>query len=104
MPKIKDGAFLIINFDECKSIGTLYVNDNNVTYFDSFGVEHILKQIKKFIGKKNTIRNIYRMQAYNAIICKYFCIGFVDFMLKDERLLDNTNWFSSNDYEKYLTT
>ena len=61
MPKIKVGAYLIINLDECKSIETLYVNDNNITYFDSFGVEHIPKQIKNFIGNKNTIRNIYRM-------------------------------------------
>ena len=56
LPKIKDGAY-VINLDEYKSIGThwiaLYVNDNNVTYFDSFGVEHIPKEIKKFIGNKN---------------------------------------------------
>ena len=47
----------IINFDEYKSIGThwifLYVNTENVTYFDSFGVEHISKEIKKIIGSKN---------------------------------------------------
>ena len=61
LSKIKVGAYLIINLDECKSIETLYVNDNNITYFDSFGVEHIPKQIKNFIGNKNTIRNIYRM-------------------------------------------
>ena len=61
LPKIKVGAYLIINLDECKSIETLYVNDNNITYFNSFGVEHIPKQIKNFIGNKNTIRNIYRM-------------------------------------------
>ena len=61
LPKIKVRAYLIINLNECKSIETLYVNDNNITYFDSFGVEHIPKQIKNFIGNKNTIRNIYRM-------------------------------------------
>ena len=48
LPKIKDGAFMI-NLDEYELIGTLsialYVNDNNVTYFDSFGVEHIPKEI-----------------------------------------------------------
>ena len=47
LPKIKDGAY-VINLDEYKSIGThwiaLYVNAENVTYFDSFGVEHILKK------------------------------------------------------------
>ena len=64
LSKIKDGAY-IINLDEYESIGThwiaLYVNAKNVTYFDSFGVEHIPKEIKKFIGNKNIITNIYRI-------------------------------------------
>ena len=62
----------------------MYVNDNNVTYFDSFEVEHILTGIRKFIGNKNVVTNIYRIQAYDLIICEYFCIGFIDFMLKDK--------------------
>ena len=56
LPKIKDWQY-IINLDEYKSIGThliaLYVNDNNVTYFNSFTVEHIPKEIRKFIGNKD---------------------------------------------------
>ena len=47
----------VINLDECQSIGThwiaLYVNAENVTYFNNFGVEHIPEEIKKFIGNKN---------------------------------------------------
>ena len=47
--EIKDGVY-IINLDEYSDIGThwvaLHVNNNDVTYFDSFGVEHILKEIK----------------------------------------------------------
>ena len=78
----------------------MYVNAKNVTYFDSFGVEHIPKEIKKFIGNKNIITNIYRIQAYNSIMCGYFCIGFIDFMLKGKSLLDYTNLFSPNNYEK----
>ena len=72
----------------------------NVTYFDSFGVEYIPKEIKKFIGNKNIIANIYRIQAYDSIMCGYFCIGFIDFMLKGKSLPDHTNLFSSNDREK----
>ena len=58
------------------------------------------RKIKKFIGNKNKIANIYRIQAYNSIMCGYFCIGFIDFMLKGKSLLDYTNLFSPNDYGK----
>ena len=63
-------------------------------------VEHIPKEIKKFIGNKNIITNIYRIQAYSSIMCGYFCIGFVDFILKDKSLLEYKNLFSPNKYKK----
>ena len=69
-------------------------------YFDSFGVEHILKDIRKFIGNKSVVTNIYRVQAYNSVIYGYFCIEFIDFMLKGKNLLEYTNFFPPNDYEK----
>ena len=94
----------MINPDEYESVGThwiaLYINAKNVTYFDSFGVEHIPKEIKKFKGNKNIITSIYRIQAYDLIMCRYFCIGFIDFMLKGKSLLEYTNLFSPNEYEK----
>ena len=62
--KIKDGAY-VINLDEYSDIGThwvaLWVNINNVTYFDSFGVEHISKEIKAFIKNKNVKTNTFRI-------------------------------------------
>ena len=78
----------------------MYVNDNNVSYFDSFGVEQTLKEIKKFIGNRNFITNIYRIQTYDSIMCKQFCFEFIDFMLKGKHLLKYTNFFSPNDYRK----
>ena len=75
----------------------MYVNDNNVTYFDRFGVEHIQKETRKSIGNKNTTTNIYRIQVYDWIICGYFCIGFTDFMLKGKSSLEYTNLLSPND-------
>ena len=97
LPKIKDETN-VINFDEYKSIGTrwiaLYANGNyrktsyDAIYFDSFRVEHIVKEIKQLIENKNMTTNIYRIQAYDLIMCAYFCIGFIDFMLKGKRLLD----------------
>ena len=71
----------------------MYVNNDNVTYFDSFGIENIPKEIKKFIGNKSIITKIYRIQAYNLIMYRYFCIGFINFMLKGQSLLDYTNLF-----------
>ena len=101
--KIKDEVY-IINLDMYESIGThwiaLYVNATNVTFFDSFGVEHIPKEIRKFIRNKNIITNIYRIQAYDPIMCGYFCDGFIAFMLKDKSLLEYTNSFSPDEYKK----
>ena len=72
LTKIKDGAY-IINLDEYSDIGThwvaLHVNNNDVTYFDSFGVEHIPKEIKTFIKNKNIKTNIFKIQAYNSLMC-----------------------------------
>ena len=69
--KIKDGAY-VINLDEYSNIGThwiaLYTFNNNVSYFNSFGVERIAKEIKKFIGNKNIQSNIFKMQAYNSVM------------------------------------
>ena len=76
------------------------MNGNDIIYFDRFGVENIPKEIKKFIKTKNIITNIYRIQTYDSITCVYFCIGFIDFMLKSKSLLDYINLFSPNDYEK----
>ena len=104
LPKIKDGAY-VINLDEYSDIGThwvaLYIHNIFVTYFDSFGVEHIPKEIKAFINRSLSITaNIFRIQAYDSIICGYFCIGFIDFMLPGKTLTDFTNLFSPNNFKK----
>ena len=76
------------------------MNGNYVIYFVNFEVEHFPKETKKFIGNKNIITNIYRIQAYDLIICGNFCIGFIDFMLKGKSLLYYTNLFSPNNHGK----
>ena len=77
-------------------------NNNNidVTYFDSFGVEHIPKEIKAFINNKNIKANVFRVQAYDLIMCGYFCIGLIDFMLAGKTLTGRTNIFSPNNFKK----
>ena len=74
----------------------LSVNVNNEIYFHSFGAEHTPKKIKKFIGIKNIIENMYSIQAYNSIMCGYFFIRFIDFMLTDISFLVDANLFSPN--------
>ena len=92
--QIKDGAY-VINLDEYFNIGSnwiaLYVLNNNVTCFDSFGAEHIPKEIKKFIGNKITKTSIFRM-------CGYFCIEFIDFMFAGKNLTDFTNLFPPSNF------
>ena len=79
----------------------MYVHNNNVTYFDSFGVEHIPKEIKAFIDRSLSITtNIFRIQAYDSIMCRYFCIGFIDFMLTGKTLDQYANLFTPNNFKK----
>ena len=122
LPKtIKKGAY-VINLDEYENTGThwvsLFVKPKYTTepssleptiYFDSFDVEHIPKEINKFIrskklgyavGNSDIKSNIFRIQAYDSIMCGYFCIEFINYMLKDKTLLDYTNLFSPNNFKK----
>ena len=72
---------------------SLFVKANEVIYFNSFGVENIPEEINKFIGNKKIKANIFRIQAYDSIMCGYFCIEFINYMLKGKTLLDYTNYF-----------
>ena len=98
MSEIKDGPY-IAYLDEFESMGiqwiALYLNAENVTYFDSFWVENISKEIKKLIKDRCVITNIYRIHAYDSTMCE-----FIYFMLKDEIWLEYTHLFSPNDYER----
>ena len=78
----------------------MYVNGDNMTYFDSFGVEYIRKEVKRFIGNKNIAKNVHKRLARNSIMCRYFCTEFIDFMLKSKSLLDYTNLFFPNECDK----
>ena len=78
----------------------MYVYNKTVTYVDSFEVEHIPKEIMKFIARKKIITNIYRIPACDSIMCGYFCIGFINFMFNGKSLTDYTNLFSPNDFKK----
>ena len=109
--KIKDGTY-VINRDEYTDVGThwiaLFCNRNEIVYFDSFGVEHVPEEIKEFVDRpsssasqnKNIKTNIFRVQANDSVMCGYFCIRFIDFMLAGKKLTDYTNLFSPHDFKK----
>ena len=104
MPKrIKDGAH-VISLQEYADGGApwiaLYVEDIEMTYFESFVVEHVPKEIKNFIGYKNIKANILIIQANNSVMCGYFCIGIIDFMFVGKTLIDYISLFSPYDFEK----
>ena len=104
LPKIKAEAY-ITNPDEYSDIGThwvaLYVLNHDVTYFDSFGVEHIPKEIRTFISNKTIKTNIFTIQAYDSLMCGYFCTGFIYFMLVGKTLTKFRNLFSPNNFKKW---
>ena len=104
LPKaIKSGAY-IINLDKYADVGThwiaLYLKNNEVIYFDSFGAGNVSKEIKRFIGHKNIKTNIFRIQADNSIMCGYFCNRFIDFMFAGRSLIDFTSFFSPYNFKK----
>ena len=87
---MKDWAYLI-NLGEYPDTGTqwiaLYVLNNNVIYFDSFGVEYIQNKIKKFIERASIevsmiATNIFKMETYDLVMCAFFCIKFFYLCLK----------------------
>ena len=97
-----NGAY-VINLDDYDKIGThgisLYVNNDVCNYFDSFGIEHILVEITKVIKHYDNVSNIFRIQANTSIMCGYFCIAFIEFMLKGLNMHEFTNMFSVNDFK-----
>ena len=84
------------NLDEYTDVGThwiaLFCNKNETLYFDSFGVEHVPKEIKEFVGNKNIKANIFQVQANNSVMCGY--------MLAGKKLADFSDMFSPHDFEK----
>ena len=100
--KIKDETY-VINLHKYSDIRTrwitLYALNNNVTYFDSFGAENIPKEIKIFIDKSIVVTNILRIQTYDSVMCRYFCIGFIELMLKGKTLTNFTDLFSPNNFK-----
>ena len=103
LPKLENGAY-VINLDHSENTGThwivIFMKNNEVIYFDSFGVEYVPKEIMEKIGNRNIKTNIFRIQDNNSIMCGYFCILFIGYMLNNKTLTHFTNLFSPWDFKK----
>ena len=103
LQQVKVEAY-VINLNEYADVGThwiaLFCNKSEIIYFHSFGVEHVPEKIKEFVGNKNIIADIFRVQANNSVMRGYFCIRFIDFMLAGKKLTDFANMFSPYDFKK----
>ena len=94
----------MVHLDHSKNTGThwviAFIKKDKMIYFDSFGVEYIPKEIMERIRKKNIKTGIFRIQDYNSIMCDYFCILFIEYMLNNKTLTDFTNLSSPWSFKK----
>ena len=65
-----------------------------------FGIEYILQEVLNKISDKSITYNVFRVQDHESIMCGFYCIAFIEYMLAGKTLLDYTNLFSPNDYKK----
>ena len=88
---LKDGAY-VINLDESADVGShciaFYVLHNDATYFDSFGVEHSPKEIKRFVGNKTIQTKIFRIQSHDSVMWEYSRTGFIHHMFAGKTLIN----------------
>ena len=69
-------------------------------YFDSFGIKCIPQDILNKIKDKSITHKIFRIQDNKSLVCGFYCVTFIDYILAVKALLDYTNLFSLNDYQK----
>ena len=72
-----------------KHIGFYYlVKKNTAVFFSSFGIKCILQEVLNKIKNKSITHNIFRIQSDDSIMCGFFCVAFIEFILEGKTLLD----------------
>ena len=69
-------------------------------YLDSFGIEYIRQEVFNKIKDKSITHNIFRIQENESIMRGFYCVVCIEYMIPGKTLLDYTNLFSLNKYEK----
>ena len=94
----------MININEKQSKGThwvsLFIDRNTAAHFGSFGIEYIPQEVLSEIKDKSITHSRFRIQSNESIICGFYCITFIEYVIPGKTLLDYTNLFSPNDYQK----
>ena len=102
LPRITQDGGYVVNLDDKGKSGThwvaIFINDDRATYFDSFGVEHLPKEVVKFLRGKDLNVNIFRLQPAQSVLCGYYCLKFLDFMFDGKSLTDFTSMFSPTNF------
>ena len=80
----------------------VFFNKNEIVYFDSFGVEHVPEEIKKFIGNINKKAYNFWVHTNDSVMYRYFCMGFIEFMLAGKKLTDYISLLSPHDLKKTM--
>ena len=78
----------------------LFIDRNTAAYFHSIVIRYIPKEVLNKIKDKSVLHNIFRIQENESIMCWFYCIAFIEYMLLRKILLDYTNLFSLNDFKK----
>ena len=88
----------MINLDDNQSKGThwfsLFIDRNIAMYFDSFGIEYIPQEVFNKIENNSITRNISGIQDDDSIMCGFYCVAFIEYMIEEKTLVDYTNLFS----------
>ena len=79
---------------------SLFIDKNTAVFFDSFGVKYIPEEVLSKMKDKVIAHNIFRIRDDDSIICGFYCIAFIGYILVGKMLLDDTKLFFRNDNEK----
>ena len=68
---------------------SLFINKNITVYFDSFGIEYIPQEVLNEISDKSITHNMVRIQDDKSIMCRFYWIAFIEYMLTRKYILEN---------------
>ena len=88
----------MINLDDKQSKGThwfsLFIDRNTAMYFDYFGIEYIPQEVFNKIENNSITHNISGIQDDDSIMCRFYCVAFIEYTIEEKTLVDYTNLFS----------